>query len=259
MGALARIADAGRIRLGYRVDASPFSYRDDSGGPAGYSIALCQKIADAIKGQLRLPQLAVEWVPVSTPDRFEAVRRHTLDISCAADAVSLSRRKQVAFSIPIFPGGIGVLLRSDAPQRLKNVLNGKGQPYPFATVTSTSEAWLRGRITDLKSATTVAPVSTYGAGLDAVVQRRADAFFGERAMLLDLARRRTDVAVLDRLFTHEPLAFALPAGDEAFRLIVDRTLAHTYTDAPFSGFYSKWFGDLDTSTIAFFRWSAIPD
>ena len=251
MGALARIADAGRIRLGYRVDASPFSYRDDSGGPAGYSIALCQKIADAVKGQLRLPQLAVEWVPVAAPDRFEAVRRHTLDISCAADTVSLSRRARVAFSLPIFPGGIGVLLRSDAPQRLKNAVSGKGQ-LPFKALAPVP-------FKDLKIVTTVAPVPTYDAGLNAVVQRDADALFGDRAVLLDLARRRSDVVVLDRLFTHEPLAFALPAGDEAFRLIVDRTLAHTFTNTTFSGFYTKWFGEPDQSTIAFFRWSAIPD
>jgi ABC-type amino acid transport substrate-binding protein len=274
-GALARVADAGRIRMGYRVDASPFSYRDDAGGPAGYSIALCQTIADAIKGELRLPKLTLEWVPVTAPDRFEAVRQRTIDILCGADSVSFSRRKQVAFSIPIFPGGIGVLLRSDAPQRLKNVLSGKGQPsHPvwrasasevlqfkaFATVASTtSDAWLRDRIADLKIVTTAASVPTYDAGVDAVVQRRVDALFGERAILLDLARRRSDVVVLDRLFTHEPLAFALPAGDDAFRLIVDRTLAQAYANSPFSGFYAKWFGEPDENTITFFRWNAIPD
>jgi len=94
------------------------------------------------------------------------------------------------------------------------------------------------------------------------VQRRADALFGERAMLLDMAARRgssNDVVVLDRLFTYEPLAFALPAGDEPLRLIVDRTLTQFYTFGPLGGLYTKWFGEPDASAITFFRWSAIPE
>lgn len=274
-GALARIGDAGRIRMGYRVDASPFSYRDDAGGPAGYSIALCQKIADAVKEELRIPKLTVEWVPVTASDRFEAVRQHTIDMLCGGDSVSISRRKLVAFSIPIFPGGVSVLLRADAPARLKEVLSGKGQTFrptwrasasetlqfkSFAAVSSTTaEAWLHERINDLKVVTTVAPVATYDAGMNAVLQRRADALFGERAILLDLSRRRKDLVVLDRLFTYEPLAFALPIGDEPFRLIVDRTLAQFYAFGPLHGLYARWFGEPDDSAIAFFRWSAIPD
>ena len=33
------------------TDARPFSYRDESGQAAGYSVALCQQIADAAKGE----------------------------------------------------------------------------------------------------------------------------------------------------------------------------------------------------------------
>jgi ABC-type amino acid transport substrate-binding protein len=274
-GALARIADAGRIRLGYRVDASPFSYRDDSVGPAGYSIALCQRVANAIKEEMRIPKLDVEWLPVTASNRFEAVRQSTIDMLCGADTISISRRKIVDFSIPIFPGGIGVLLRADAPARLKNVLSGKSQPaHPiwrasasevlefktFAVVASTtSEAWVRDRIRDLKIVATATSVPTYDAGLNAVLQHKADALFAERAILLDLARRRSDLVVLDRAFSHEALAFALPRGDEAFRLVVDGSLAQLYAYGPFNSLYAKWFGEPDEQTLNFFRWSAIPD
>jgi ABC-type amino acid transport substrate-binding protein len=46
---LDRVKAAGKLTLGYRTDAQPFSYRDSSGAPAGYSVALCQKIADQVK------------------------------------------------------------------------------------------------------------------------------------------------------------------------------------------------------------------
>ena len=62
---LERIRANGTLRLGYRADAQPFSFQDESGQPAGYSVALCGKIAEQVKTTLAQPSLAVEWVPVT--------------------------------------------------------------------------------------------------------------------------------------------------------------------------------------------------
>ena len=43
---LTRIKQSGRIKLGYQPDARPFSYRDQSGNAAGFSVALCRKVND---------------------------------------------------------------------------------------------------------------------------------------------------------------------------------------------------------------------
>ncbi len=277
LGTIDRIAGAQRMRFGFSTDARPFSYWESSGGPAGYSVGLCLHIADVIRSELKSSTLPIEWVPVSPSTRFAAVRQHTIDLLCGADTVTIERRRSVDFSIPIFPGGISALVRTDAPARLKNVLSGHGQTFhplwrasasevlqfrAFSAVSSTTaEKWLHDRINDLKVVTTIAPVPTYDAGLDAVVNRRSDALFGERAILLDLVKRtgRKDVVVLDRLFTYEPLALALASDDDAFRLIVDRSLAQFYTYTPFGGFYARWFGEPDETTTTFFRWSAIPE
>src|SRR5262245_35159866 len=63
-GALDRIRETGKLRLGVRSDARPFSYQDESGKAAGYSVALCQKVVDAAKAQLGLAQLTAEYVKV---------------------------------------------------------------------------------------------------------------------------------------------------------------------------------------------------
>jgi ABC-type amino acid transport substrate-binding protein len=275
--ALDRIRDAGRITLGYRSDARPFSFRDASGAPAGYSIALCERIADAIKRELQQPALRVEWVPVAAPDRFRAVQQGAVDVLCGADTVTLERRSEVAFSIPIFPGGIGALLRADAPARLRGVLAGHAQPaHPvwrasatqalqaraFSSVSgTTAEAWLTRRIGELQVLTTVTPSASYDAGVQAVLDRRVDALFGERAVLLDAAQRdpsRT-LLVVDRLFTYEPLALAIGRGDEAFHLLVDRTLSQFYASGQLGALYTRWFGEPDDSALSFFRWTALSE
>lgn len=274
---LDRIKAAGKIRLGYRADAQPFAFRDGSGNAAGYSVALCLKVADAVKTRLGLTALSVEWVPVTVADRFTAVQQGQVDLLCGAETVTLARRQDVAFSLPIFPGGIGALLRKDAPARLREVLAGRPPSNPvwrgsagqllqtqtFAVVTgTTAEPWLAGKLSEFKLTAKVAPVAGYDAGVQGVLDRTAHVFFGDRAILLDAAARSPSASklmVLDRLFTYEPVALALPRGDEDFRLVVDRALSAFYASADFPALYVQWFGEPDDAALTFFRWNALPE
>jgi ABC-type amino acid transport substrate-binding protein len=277
-GTLDRIRAAGRIRFGYRTDTRPFAYRDESGQAAGYSVALCQRIAEAAKGEPGLAALTVEWVPVTAEERFRALLQGQIDVLCGAETVTLTRRAQVSFSIPIFPGGIGALVRADAPARLREVLAGHGQTYhpvwrasaalvlqarAFSAINgTTSEKWLTQRIRDLQVIADVSPVTGYDAGIQGLLDRKSDAFFAERAVLLDAARRHPsarDLTVVDRLFTYEPLALAFGRSDEDFRLLVDRTLSRLYGSGDLGGLYVKWFGEPDESTLTFFRWNTLPE
>jgi ABC-type amino acid transport substrate-binding protein len=277
-GTLDRVRQSAKIRLGYRTDARPFSYKDESGQPAGYSVALCTEVANAVKSELGLPTLNLEWVPVTVEGRFASLQHGEIDLLCGADARTLGRMKEVAFSIPIFPGGIGALTRADAPRRLQDVLSGQKPPTQpnwrassiqllqtqiFSVIPgTTTESWLNGKITEFQLTAKVVPVTTYDEGIQQLLQRTANVFFGDRAILLDAAmrsRKANDLHLVDRLFTYEPVALAFARGDADLRLIVDRTLSRRYASADFKTFYGKYFGAADDNTIAFFRWNTIPD
>ncbi len=75
---LDRIRAAGKIVLGYRTDAGPMSSRDASGKPTGYAVALCGKVAEALKADLSLPSLAVEWVAVGAG--YADLEQHRVDL-----------------------------------------------------------------------------------------------------------------------------------------------------------------------------------
>jgi len=273
-----RIRADGRIRLGYRVNARPFAYKNEGGQPAGYSIALCQKVADSVKSDLGLAQLTVDWVPMAMDDRFRAVQQGQVDLLCGADTQTLTRRSEVDFSIPVFPGGIGAMVRSDAPARLREVLAGHNQTFrptwratatqilqarAFSAVSGTTAAtWLNERLREFKVIADVKPVDSYDAGVGKLLARESDVLFGERAILMDAARRTSaarDLTVIDRLFTYEPLAFALAKGDDDFRLLVDRALSRFYRSGQIGAVYTQAFGEPDESAVTFFRWSALPE
>ena len=274
---LDRIRESGKLTLGYRTDARPFSYMDASGNATGYAIALCEAVSNAIKTESGNASLAVQWVPVTVEDRFASVRDNKVDLLCGPDAETLELRKEVSFSIPVFQGGIGALVRADAPLPLREILSGQPPSGPtwrgsparilaqktFSAVAGTrSESWLKEKAKELQIAANLTTVTSYEAGVSGVLDRSADVFFADRAILVDAAQSSAsadELLVIERLFTHEPIALALGRDDDDFRLVVDRALSKLYTSPEFETIYLKWFGEPDDATKSFFRMNALPE
>ncbi len=274
---LERVKSSGTLKLGYRTDARPFSFKDASGNPAGYSVDLCRGLGEAVKSQVGA-DVKVQWVPIAAENQLLAVEQHEVDALCAAVTVTLKRREQVDFSIPIFPGGVGVVVRSDSPKRLRNILNGEAVDYSprwravalnilreqvFAVVPgTTAEQTINERGDELQVQFRLEPVSGYEAGIQTVLDRKASAFFAERAILLDAVRNHKSadrLLVLDRQFTYERLALPIQRGDGDFRLLVDRTLSTEFEAAGYEGTYTTWFGEPNEKSEVFFRWNALQE
>lgn len=270
---LDRIRETGSIRLGYMADARPFSFRNDAGAAEGYAIALCQEVADQVKKGLALPNLRVDWVPVTPDDRLSDVQQGNIDLLCAPTSATLARRQDVSFSIPIFAGGNRAVVRADAPAALRDALGESKSQRPvwrgspaakvlkgttFAVVGgTTSDTWLKSRRRALQVDARIVPVVDYRSGLQQVRSGEVDVFFGERSLVLGAMSdaERKDLVILDRLFTHEPLALALARGDEDFRLLVDRSLSQLYASERFGELYKRWYGDFDDRARTYFMWN----
>src|ERR687891_97999 len=220
---LERIRETGTFKLGYREDAAPFSFRNALGEPAGFSVELCRLVAAEAKAALGLDQITIEYVPLGTEDRFQAVQAGRVDILCGATTVTLSRRELVDFSLVIFLDGAAVLLRADGPEDLAGLA---GQKIGVRGATTTEEA-LRNTLGEIKVAAEIA------------------AYFGDQAILIFLAARSDapeKLKISDRQLTFEPYALALTRGDADFRLLVDRTLARIYRTGLIDQLFTNAFG-----------------
>jgi ABC-type amino acid transport substrate-binding protein len=273
-GTLDRIRDSGRIGIGYVANSQPYSYTDPSGKVTGYAIAICRKVADSLKADLKLSALNAEFVPVSMEDRFSAVEQGKIDLLCGA-APTLGRRAQVDFSIPIGFTGTGVVIRSDAPVRLVQVLTGRvsaqinwrGAQAPerrgLAVVAGTTiERALADVLAQQRIAVNVVSVKDTAEGLKAVADRRVDGFFDSRAALLegvDQSPSRADLVVLDRLFRRDLIALSLRRGDDDFRLAVDRALSQLFRSDDLAVIYRTHLKEPDSETLEFFKLVALPE
>lgn len=276
-GVLDRARETGKLNFGLRADTRPFAFVD-GGKPAGFSIALCERIAEAVKAELKLPNLQVEYVPVTAANRFELLQQGRIDLNCGTDTPTLERRALVDFSIPIFLAGTGAVMRIDGDRRVRDVLAGRaepsapiwrgnpgelGQQVTFAAVGGTTvEKTLIDRLKARRVTVTTLTVPDYAAGIQMVIDRRAAALFGDRPVLLDAAQRPPaagQLQVIERNFTRETLALALPRGDDALRLLVDRTLSRLYRSQDFAALYTRYFGAPGTAAVEFFQSVALPD
>ena len=273
---LERIQKSGQINLGFLVDQPPFSYQSADGKPGGYVIELCGAVVETLRARLQFRELRPKYVRVERTNGLEMVETGQVDLLCVAVPETLKARERVSFSIPIYVGGIGVVVRTNAPPALVKVLSGQvahSGPNWRATVNggleynvyavfagTTSESWVRERLTGLGVIAKVVPVKTYEAGLNMVQGGQADAFFGDRAVLTTLAaqRQESDLQVLDRRFTVEPAALVLQRGDENFRLAVDTALSQLYRSGNVLVNYSRHFGAPTETARMLFQAYSLP-
>ena len=241
-GVLDRMGQDKTIRIAYREDAPPFSYKDKIGEPVGFMVDLCRDVAKRLAEQLNLPSLNVTSVPVTAADRFEAIQQQRADILCEPTSATLSRRELVDFSIPTFVDGAGLMIRADGPRDLKALA---GQKIGVLAGTTTEEA-LRNSLKLAEITADVIPAKTHAEGLAMLEDGKVSAYFADRSILVSLIKdsKAPDKLMLaENYFSVEPYALALPRGDEAFRLAVDRALSHIYRSGEIAAVFKRTFGD----------------
>lgn len=273
---LERIKETKTLRVGHRSDARPFSYIDAAGRPAGYVVEICQAVAAGLGRQLGMPEIKIEYLEVSTQDRFEAVADGKIDLLCGSSTVTLSRREIVSFSLPTFITGVSAVLRADEAGFLKEVFAGRRPTAPSRTLVieafrdrvfgvragTTAEAWLQKHIASLAAKAEVITVDDYAKGLDLVASGEIDAFFGDRAILLELILQEQRAGALElgeRHLTYEPYALALARGDEDFRLAVDRELSRLYSSSDIEPLFTRYFGRPNETARTLFLLSSHPE
>ncbi|WP_268746529.1 transporter substrate-binding domain-containing protein [Nitrincola sp. A-D6] len=99
---LERIEATGVLRVGYG-DTAPFSYVDEqSNEVVGYSIDICQRLAEQLQAQLNLPSLDIVYVPRTPSNRIMLLNSGDIDIECNASTNTPERQRSAQFALSHF-------------------------------------------------------------------------------------------------------------------------------------------------------------
>jgi len=238
---LKKIKDSGVIALGHRESSIPFSYYDDKQQVVGYSQEIALRIVDAVKRELKLPDLQVKLVPVTSQNRIPLVQNGTVDIECGSTTNNLERQKQVAFSDSIFIVRTRLLTRKDSGIRDFPDLAGKNA---VVTAGTTSERLLRKLNEEKKLGIKITSAKDHGESFLILESGRAAAFMLDDVLLsgeMAKARKPSDWVVTGTPQSREAYGCSMRKDDKPFKALVDRTIAGLEKSGEIVPIYEKWF------------------
>ncbi|MGL4994933.1 MAG: glutamate/aspartate ABC transporter substrate-binding protein [Deefgea sp.] len=240
-GTLKKIKDSGIIVLGHRDSSIPFSYLANDSKPIGYSADLSSKIVDAIKQELKMPNLTVRYNLVTSQTRIPLVQNGTVDFECGSTTNNLERQKQVAFSLGIFEIGTRLLVRKDSPFKDFADLAGKNV---VTTAGTTSERILKKMNEEKKMGMNIISAKDHGESFLMLESGRAVAFMMDDALLageMAKAKKPSDWAIVGKAQSNEIYGCMLRKDDPAFKKVVDNALASTFKSGEINTIYKRWF------------------
>jgi glutamate/aspartate transport system substrate-binding protein len=238
---LKKIADRGAIVIGHREASVPFSYLDQNQKPIGFSVDLCLKIADAVKEELKKPDIKVNYVPVTPQTRFALLANGTVDLECGSTTNTFSRQSQAAFTFTTFITGTKLLVRKNSGIKSVDDLGGKTLVVLPGT---TNEQALKAYIEQKKMNTRIINVREHAEALLAMETDRADAYGSDDVLLYGSrarAKNPDQYVVVGEFLTFDPYAIMIPRNDSGFATVADKAIAKMFRDGPFMQAYKKWF------------------
>src|SRR5271170_1995817 len=124
-GTLKKAKDTGSFTLGYRESSIPFSYLDDKEQPVGYAMDLCTKVFEAVKTELKMPNLKLNLQSVSSSNRIPLLQNGTIDLECGSTTNSTDRQKQVSFGPTYFVINVSAAVKKSSGIKAMADLAGK--------------------------------------------------------------------------------------------------------------------------------------
>ncbi|MES2886444.1 MAG: amino acid ABC transporter substrate-binding protein [Pseudomonadota bacterium] len=237
---LERIQARGHVVLGHRDASIPLSYVSE-GKPVGYSLDVCHKVVDAVARHLKLKELPVRYLQVTSATRFAAIQQGEADFECGSTTNTAERREKVAFTIPHFIASARIIVRSNRPYERIEDLNTR----TVASTLGTTNIDTLAREARIKTISIqVEPAKDHAEGVAWVLAGKVDGFAMDDVLLFGLranAPKPEDLKVIGKPMTIEPYAVVFERNNPALKRLVDSELRRLITTKEINKLYDKWF------------------
>nr|WP_312804550.1 amino acid ABC transporter substrate-binding protein [Agrobacterium cavarae] len=239
---LDKIARTKTITFGHRQDELPFSYVTPDGVVRGYSIDICQRIADHVRDTLKLDTLKTDYVVATPATRFLLVKSGKIDMECSATTNNAERREQVAFSYPHFITATRFVTKKSSGLNSIKDLAGRTVASTTGTI-NIAQLQNVNREQKLNISVLISKVNSEAFAM--VENNRASAFVMDDVLLaahVAFSNAPGDYMISKETFgPPEPYGILLPKGDDAFKTLVNEALYKMFTDGEIETIYTKWF------------------
>ncbi|UKI09954.1 MULTISPECIES: amino acid ABC transporter substrate-binding protein [Variovorax] len=240
IGTLAKARASGTIAIGYRESSVPFSFLNTRKEPIGYSIELCRSLVSAIEDAVN-KSLAIQWVPVTSDSRIDAVVSGKVDLECGSTTNNLERQKRVSFSPTMFVSGTKVLVRKGSPIKSFRDLAGR---KVAVTAGTTNEKTLRDLSAKFKLGIDLLVARDHAESFGLVKSGQADAFATDDVLLYGLIAQdaaKADYEVVGDFLSYDPYGIMYRKDDPQLNKVVIDAFQVLAEDGEIERQYKRWF------------------
>lgn len=238
---LAKIKSSGKVVIGTRDSSAPLAYTTGDGKYTGYHVEVCNRIAEAIKSELKAPSLATEYALVTSQNRIPLVVNGTVDLECGSTTNNKARQAQVAFAPTTYVTNVRIAVRGNSGINTIADLKGK----KVATTTGTTSVQL---LRKHERAQGVSFEEVFGKDhADSFLlmeSGRADAFVMDDNILAGLivnSKNPSEFKIVGESLSEEPIAIMYRKDDPGFKKVVDGAVTSMMKSGELEKIYNKWF------------------
>lgn len=239
-GTLAKARASGTIAIGYRESSVPFSFLNTRKEPIGYSIELCRALVSAIEDAVN-KSLSIQWVPVTSDSRIDAVVSGKVDLECGSTTNNLERQKRVSFSPTMFVSGTKVLVRKGSPIKSFRDLAGR---KVAVTAGTTNEKTLRDLSAKFKLGIELLVARDHAESFGLVKSGQADAFATDDVLLYGLIAQdaaKAGYEVVGDFLSYDPYGIMYRKDDPQLNKVVIDAFQVLAEDGEIERQYKRWF------------------
>lgn len=239
-GTLAKVRASGVVTIAHRESSIPFSYMSMRGEPIGYSIELCKKLVDAMSEAVG-KELGIQWLPVTSETRIDAVASGRADLECGSTTNNLERARRVAFSPTIFVSGTKLMVKKGSPIRSFRDLEGK---TVVVTKGTTNEQAMHEITKRFGIDFTIVVAGDHAESFAQLATGKADAFATDDVLLYGLIARNNakgEYFVVGEFLSYDPYGIMYRKGDAQMARLVNDAFRDLAEDGEIERQYKRWF------------------
>jgi glutamate transport system substrate-binding protein len=239
---MARLADAGAIKIGTKFDQPGFGLANLEGDPEGFDV----EIGTIVAAKLGIPEDKITWVETPSKVREESIEQGKADLVVATYTINDERRKRITFAGPYYEAGQQLMVKSDnsaitGPESLKSNPDAKVCSVTGSTPSENIKQYLA-------SDTQLVLFDVYKKCADALRTGQVEAVTTDNVILLGFVGDSDGAfKVVGEPFTKEPYGIGIKKGDTKFCTFINDTLKAASEDGSYTKAWDSTVGKVEGS------------
>jgi ABC-type amino acid transport substrate-binding protein len=227
---MARLQEAGRIKIGVKYDVPPFGFRNPQNNEIeGFDVDLGRRIAEELG-------VEPEFIEAVSDNRIPFLQDGTADLILSTMTINAERAEEIEFSEPYFVAKGRILVRGDT-EDIQGVDDLAGKRVCTA-LGSTYEETIKREAPDAE----LRLVDSYSECTELLQNEAVDAISTDDVILTGMIIQDDTLKLVGDELTTEPYGAGIKKDDTEFAEFVTSVVADWKRDGGWQETYDKWVG-----------------